>query len=203
MSFARKTDFLISEEEYLSGELISEVRHEYIKGEVFAMAGASKNHNIISGNIFNRLYNELREKQSSCITYSSDMKAKVSDEINSYFYPDVMVVCEENEDDYYQNSAVIIVEVLSQSTSKYDKSRKRLSYFNIATLKEYVLIEQDKCEIVVFERDKGWQSSYYFLGDRILFKSIGLSLSVEDIYYQIRSEELTAYYKDKEQEEKQ
>ena len=202
MSLAREKTSKISEPEYLKGELISDIKHEYVDGEVYAMAGASKKHNRISGNIFLKIENSLRQNNSPCITYTSDMKVKVVNISKSFFYPDIVVVCENNDDDYYQNSPVIIVEVLSKSTGKYDKSNKRLSYFNIPTLKEYVLIEQDSCEIVVFEKVKGWQSSYYFLGDEITFKSIDITVSVEDIYYQIESEELDAYFEDKKLEDR-
>ena len=203
MSSAREKISKISGEEYLKGELISDIKHEYVDGEVYAMAGASKKHHVISVNVASEIRNALKHNNSPCTTYSSDMKVKVANVSNSFFYPDMMVVCENNDDDYYQNSPVIIVEVLSKSTGKYDKSNKRLSYFNISTLKEYILIEQDNCEIVVFEKDKGWQSSYYFLGDEISFKSIDVSVSVEDIYYQIESEELDAYFKDKQLADKE
>ncbi len=198
MSLARKIVNRISEEEYLSGELISEIKHEYVDGEVFAMAGASKKHNLIALNIASELRNHLKNYKSSCSTYTSDMKARISQVSSSFFYPDVMVVCDKNDDDYYQSSPVIIVEVLSKSTSQYDKSNKRIAYFNIPSLKEYVLIEQDKGEVVVFERDKNWQASYYFLGQSITFESINVTLSVEDIYYQIESEEMEEYFKEKE-----
>jgi len=197
MPVAKEANNRISEEEYLKGELISDIKHEYINGHVYAMAGASKNHNLISGNIFFSIQNNLRNNKSSCNTFSSDMKVKVSQSANSYFYPDLMVVCENNNDDFYQNSPVIIVEVLSKSTEKQDKSNKRLSYFNIPTLKEYVLIEQDKCEVLVFEKDKGWQSIYYFLGDEITFKSINVTLSVEEIYYQIDNEDIITFSQEK------
>ncbi len=203
MSIAIKEQIKISEENYLSGELISDIKHEYIDGNIYAMAGASKKHNIISGNMFNIFYNGLRSKKSSCIPFSSDMKVKVSSKRNNYFYPDILVVCDENNDDYFQNSPTIIVEVLSKSTSKSDKSQKRLLYFNIPTLKEYVLIEQDKCEVIIFEKDKNWQSNYYFLGDEITFKSIDVSLTVEDIYYQIQSDELVEYFEEKELKDKE
>lgn len=206
MPFARGFVHKITEEDYLQGELTSEVKHEYIDGSIYAMIGANKKHNLLSGNIFYELKDRLKQKGSSCQTFTSDMKVKISKNSTRYFYPDVMVVCdskeESNDDEYYQNNPVIIFEVLSDSTEKYDKSEKRLSYFNIPSLKEYVLIEQHKCEILVFERDKNWQSSYYFLGDEITFESISVSLSVEDIYYQVNGEEQRAYQEEKELENK-
>lgn len=202
MSLAQKLENKISEEDYLAGELISDTKHEYVDGDVFAMAGASKKHNLISRNFSFEFEKGLRNNNSPCSTFSSDMKVRLNHVTTSYFYPDVMVVCDSDEkDDYFQNSPVIIVEVLSKATSKYDKSNKRLAYFNLPSLKEYVLVEQENCEVVVFEKEKGWQSSYYFLGDEIVFKSIGIRISVEDIYYQIKNEETIAYALEKTNEQ--
>jgi len=194
MSLIQKTDNFLTEEEYLTGERVSEVKHEYVDGEIFAMAGASKKHNLISRNMSYEIEKGLRNNNSHCATFSADMQVKISHLSNSYFYPDIMVVCDGNEeDDYFQSAPVIIVEVLSKSTGKYDKSNKRLAYYNIPSLKEYVLIEQESCEVVVFEKEKSWQSSYYFLGDEIVFKSIEITLSVEDIYYQIENEDMLSF----------
>ncbi len=134
------------------------------------------------------------------------MKVKISDLINSFFYPDVMVVCDidnKDEDDYYQSSPVIIVEVLSKSTRKNDLSTKKLTYFNIPTLQEYVLIEQDLCEINVFRKSDDWKPTIYFLGDEISFESINTTISVEDIYYQVNNEDIVKYLKDKEEKEEE
>ena len=200
MPSVKNTETTISEEEYLDGELISELKHEYIDGYVYAMAGASRNHGIISRNVLVELSNKLKQQKSPCETYSSDMKVKISDLINSFFYPDVMMVCDiDNEDDYYQSSPVIIVEVLSKSTRKNDLSTKKLTYFNIPTLQEYVLIEQDLCEINVFRKSDDWKSTIYFLGDEISFESINTTISVEDIYYQVDNEDIVKYLKDKEE----
>ena len=197
MSSVDKKNHSISSEEYLSGELESEVKHEYIDGIVYAMAGASKKHNILSGNVFRELGNQLKDKKSNCITFMSDMKVKISHINQSFFYPDVMVVCDKNNDDYYQDSPVIIVEVLSKATRKNDSSTKMLSYFNCPTLEEYVLIEQNFCLVQVFSRKQQWQSRHYFPGDEITFKSINVTLSVEDIYYQIDNEDMVQYLQQK------
>lgn len=195
MSLAnKKSDTIcpeISPEEYLKGELESEVKHEYRDGHVYAMAGASKKHNQISRNILYALENNLRQKKSTCETFSSDMKVKLSNKANSFFYPDVMVTCEDdNENEYYQNYPVIIIEVLSKSTRKNDSSSKMLNYFNCPTLDEYVLVEQDFCQVQVFRRKHNWQSKHYFPGDEITFESINVTLTVEDIYYQVGNEDM-------------
>jgi len=164
MSLAKIMDNLVSEEDYLEGEQLSEVKHEYIDGNIYAMAGASKKHNQISRNTTSALHNALKNINSPCETFSSDMKVKISHLTTNFFYPDIMVVCEKNNDDYYQHSPIIIIEVLSKSTRKNDFTTKMMSYFNIPSLEEYVLIEQDICQIQIYRKNKNWQSSSYFLG---------------------------------------
>jgi Uma2 family endonuclease len=202
MPLAKKTDTKVSTEEYLTGELVSDIKYEYIDGVVYAMAGASTKHNLISSNILSELKNKLKQKKSSCDVFSSDMKVRINNTTTSFFYPDVMVVCDiNNNDDYFQNSPIIIVEILSKSTRKNDKSIKKLAYFNIPTLQEYVILEQDYCEVEVFRKKAHWSSTSYFLGDQITFKSIETTLSVEDIYYHINNEDMLDYLKENEAEE--
>jgi len=198
MSLAKKADTQISEDEYLQGEIMSEIKHEYIAGNVYAMAVASATHNLISGNVFRELSINLKQKNSPCDIFSSDMKVKVSRNSTSFFYPDVMIVCDtNNEDEYYQNFPVIIVEVLSKSTRKNDKKLKKLAYFNIPTLSEYVIIEQDYCEVEVFRKNQHWQSDNYFLGDEITFESIDTTISVEDIYYHVKNEDMLNFLEER------
>ena len=195
MPLVKKSDTKFSEEDYLEGELISEVRHEYIDGTVYAMSGASKNHNLISQNFSRELVNELKQKKSPCRTFSENVKVRESKETIQYFYPDVFVTCDpdDNESEYYVNSPVIIVEVLSQSTRKYDLTTKKLYYFNIPTLREYVVIEQDICQVEVFRKSDDWRPTAYFPGDKIIFESIDVTLSVEDIYYQVTNNDIAKF----------
>ena len=205
MSLVNTIETKISENDYLEGELISDVKHEYIDGIVYAMAGASTKHNLISSNILSELKNSLKQKNSPCDVFSSDMKVKVSKITDSFFYPDVMVVCDadKNDDDYYKTSPLIIVEVLSKSTRRNDFTIKMMSYFNIPGLEEYVLIEQDICQVQVYSKSKNWQSASYFLGDDITFNSINTTLSVEDIYYHVKNDDIVNYIQEKEQEKEQ
>jgi Uma2 family endonuclease len=198
MSLSEKTDYKINEDDYLKNELVSTVKHEYVDGYVYAMAGASEKHNLISGNVFRELSNALKQKKSQCHTFIADMKVKISHADKQFFYPDVMVVCDEedNENEYFKNSPIIIVEVLSQTTRKMDSSTKRISYFNITSLEEYVLIEQEFCQVQVFKRQDQWQSRFYFLGDSITFTSLNISLSVADIYYQIKNQDMMTFLQD-------
>ncbi|MGZ4999479.1 MAG: Uma2 family endonuclease [Methylomonas sp.] len=185
----------ISVEEYLQGELLSEAKHQFIDGEIFAMAGASENHNLLALNIAGELRSALKGKP--CRTFIADMKLRVADD---FFYPDAMVVCgEDSENECYKASPVIIVEVLSKATRKFDQTAKRLRCQAIPTLEEYVLIEQDQGEIEVFSRRQQWQASYYYLGDTIIFESLGISVAVEDICYQVNNEDVMAFLKQKQQ----
>ena len=183
----------ISEEEYLQGELLAETKHEFIDGEVYAMAGASENHNLLSLNMASELKNQL--KGTPCRTFMADMKVKVG---ALFFYPNVMVVCQkDDENEYYKNAPVVIVEILSKSTRRFDQTEKRLRYQKTPTLEEYVLIEQDKGEIQVFSKKDHWQSFYYYLGDEITFSSLGVTVLVEDIYYQVNNEDVIDFLRKK------
>ena len=205
MSLAKEINNSITEEDYLSGELLSNTKHEYIDGQVYAMAGASKNHERIAGNVLSELKNYLKLKKSSCEVFSSDIKVKVADNNIAYFYPDVMVTCDpgDNDSEDYINTPVIIVEVLSKSTRKNDLSTKKLFYFNIPELQEYVVIEQDFCEVEVFRKSDDWKSTVYFLGDEISFDSINVTLSVEDIYYHVKNEDMTSFLKENAEQEEE
>ena len=192
MTALRKITHL-TEHEYLALELNADMRHEYIDGQLYAMAGASENHNLLSVNMASELRNQL--KGTSCRTFMADMKVKVG---KDFFYPDVMVVCQEdNENEYYKNAPVIIVEILSKSTRRFDQTDKRLRCQRIPTLEEYVLIEQDKGEIEVFSKKDHWQSFYYYLGDEITFSSLGVTVLVEDIYYQVNNEDVLDFLREK------
>ena len=155
---------LITEQEYLDGELCSDIKHEFIDGHIYAMTGASDDHNRISVNILSELRQQL--KGQPCEPFMADMKLKAADQI---FYPDVMVICQSDDADTKQikHSPTLIVEVLSHSTRRTDVTTKKSAYFSLPSLLEYVVIEQDKCEIQVFRRDDNWASTYYFLGDKI------------------------------------
>jgi len=179
----------MSEEDYLAGELEREIKHEYINGYIYAMAGTSKNHQRIVMNISAKLSNFLIDKP--CEPFASDIKVKVG---SKFFYPDVMVVCDDNNQDYYTESPIIIVEVLSKSTRKTDETIKKIAYQGIPTLQEYVLIEQDFVDVEVCRRRESWVSSHYFLGDSVVFESVGLSMAVEDIYARVDNEDVNAFF---------
>jgi Uma2 family endonuclease len=186
VNFANKP---VSEQDYLQGEQLADTKHELINGQVYVMGEANENHNLLAGNILAEFKCQLKGKTYR--VFMVDMKVKVG---HDFYYPDVMVVCQQDHDSaYYKNAPVIIVEVLSKPTRRFDQTDKRLRYQQIPSLEEYVLIEQDKGEIVVFNRQNHWQSVYYYLGDDITFASLGVTMRVEDIYYQVDNDDVLEF----------
>ncbi len=180
----------LTAEAYLRQELTSKVKHELIDGYAYAMAGVSENHARISGNIYRKFGNYL--ENSPCEPFVSDMKLKTP--TGNFYYPDVMVVCEDDKENvYYKNKPTIIVEVLSRSTRRIDETLKLMSYINIPSLQEYLIIEQDCVDIEVFRQSNDWRSSHYFLGDEVTFESIGLTLSVAEIYHRVENEDMLEF----------
>ena len=132
----------ISVEDYLAGEEISSVKYEYVYGEVYATAGTSDNHNRIVVNIITLLSTHLRD--SHCEPFAGDIKVRVSPHV--YYYPDILVSCEENpENSYSRNEPILIVEVLSPSTQEIDRREKLLFYQQMPSVQEYIFVEQQKC----------------------------------------------------------
>ncbi len=180
---------LISEAEYLANEALSEVRHEFVDGYVYAMTGASNNHNLIATNVLVAFANHLKGKP--CRPYMSDMKVRVG---SRYFYPDVMVDCSQSPGDaLFMESPRIIVEVLSKSTRRHDQVAKRMAYRQIAALEEYVLIEQDFVEVEVLRRSAGWEPELFYLGDEVSLLSVDLTLSVADIYERVQNADVAEW----------
>lgn len=192
MATAHQTAF-ISEQDYLAGEQNSDVKHEYIAGQIYAMSDAHANHNRLSATLMREIGNHLKGKP--CQPYASDMKVKVG---SKYFYPDVMVDCSDSND-YYTETPILLVEILSKSTRRMDETTKRVVYMQIPTLQEYVLIEQDFVKIEVMRGCDDWRSATYLLGDNVTFASIGLTLAVEDIYDRVQNEDIAEWLQQKAQ----
>lgn len=187
---AEALDF--DEQAYLEGELRADRKHEWLDGHAIAMAGASRNHARLVANASGELYAHLR--QSPCELFTSDMKVKAG---KNFFYPDLLVVCEETSDNpYFSESPVLIVEVLSPATRKIDKVRKRRAYQSLPSLREYVLLEQDVVEIEVSRREEQWLPAYYFLGDEVVFSSLDLRLPVEALYARVDNESMREWLRE-------
>lgn len=157
MSAIPVKDVLLSEEDYLLGEVTSDVKHEFVAGVAHAMAGAGYEHNTIATNIVVALGSRLRGQR--CQPFGSDMKVRVqADEHIHHYYPDAMVVCDRSglvPGRHWTDKPLVIFEVLSESTRRIDEGEKALFYWKIPTLVAYVLVEQDKVQITVRRRDGG------------------------------------------------
>ena len=132
--------FYISPETYLEGERVSPIKHEYRKGQVYAMVGAKKSHIVLVSNLTMILGNHL--ENSPCLVLNSDIKVRL-EEANCYYYPDIAVVCDEreiNNTDDFILYPLLIIEVLSKSTEAFDRGQKFSDYQTCPSLKEYVLI---------------------------------------------------------------
>lgn len=181
-----KYKLYITLEEYIEGEKESHVKHEYIDGQVYAMAGASDKHNRISLNIAARLDNHLRG--NGCEAFMSDMKV-VIEEILSY-YPDVMVTWDDPiPSAYYRTEPCLIVEVLSPSSERIDRYEKLTSYRRIEALQEYVLVAQERMQVEVYRRQANnqWTHEVFTeLEDEARFDSVNLTMTLRDIYRNVR-----------------
>ncbi len=179
----------ISVEDYLEGEKISPVKYEFIYGEVYAMAGTSDNHNRIVNEIVARLVFHLRD--SRCEPFSGEIKVRVSP--NVYYYPDVLVSCEESpENPYFRNEPILIVEVLSPSTQVIDRREKLLFYQQMPSVQEYAVIEQEKMHVEIHRRqpDGRW-ITYYFnqnAEEEVEFQSVELTMTLGEIYQRVKFE---------------
>ncbi|NEP81594.1 MAG: Uma2 family endonuclease [Okeania sp. SIO3C4] len=179
----------ISTTDYLEGEKMSPIRHEYLGGQIFAMSGGSEEHNRIGGNIYASLLTHLRG--SGCKTFIADMKVKIAIAENSsdiFYYPDVMVTCNPQDiEKYYKNFPCLIVQVLSPSTQDLDRREKRLNYQSLASLQEYVLVSQTEMKVEIYRSSETGYWSRESLGkeDFLELNSVGLTLTIADIYDEV------------------
>jgi Uma2 family endonuclease len=174
--------------EYLTLERGAETKHEYVNGEIVAMAGASREHILITGNL-TRLVNQAL-LDSDCETYAAEMRVKVW-RTGLYTYPDLVVACppiqfEDAAVDTLLNP-VVIIEVLSPSTEAYDRGRKFADYRRLASLREYILVAQDSPHIERFVR----QGDFWIFSERtgldavLEIAAIGCRLALRDIYLRV------------------
>jgi len=180
---------LMSYEEYLAWEATQEMRHEYINGEVIAMAGGTRNHNRVTGNIFKILDDALSDRQ--CEVYIADVKVQVEPSCK-YFYPDVVVTCDERDrDPQLVLFPCLIIEVLSPSTEAYDRGFKFSQYRKFDSLQEYVLVQVEQPIVEVFQRyqDGKWWFAEYGMSDRIFLKSVNVENTVSDLYRYVQFEQ--------------
>ncbi len=169
-------------DEYLQGELHSEVRNEYVNGEVYAMVGASAAHNIIAGNLFVALHQHLTG--GPCQVFMADMKTLIRSLAEErFYYPDVQVCCDpDDQATYYRERPRLIIEVLSETTERRDRSDKFYAYRRLESLQEYVLVAQDVVRVEVYRRRTGWNLEIYADDDNVRLESVDLTVSVAGVY---------------------
>jgi Uma2 family endonuclease len=179
----------VSPEEYLAFERAAEYRNEYFDGEVFAMTGASRRHNLIAGNIGGSLWQQLRGKP--CEVYPSDMRVRIPS-ANVYMYPDVVAVCGEPqfEDDYVDTllNPTLLVEILSKSTASYDLRVKSGHYRTLPSLTEYLFVAQNEYHVALHIRqaDGRWLlADIRGSEERVELTSVGCVLSLADVYERV------------------
>ncbi len=187
MTAQRKPD-LLSVEEYLAGEEVAEIKHDYLGGVVHAMAGAKNRHNIVATSALALLYGKLRGKP--CQPLNSDTKVRIEfPDHTRFYYPDAMVVCQGNpEDDHFQNQPVVVIEVLSESTRRTDMGEKKDAYLTIPSLKVLLLVEVDKAEVVAYRRksEGGFSSELYQgLDEVIALPEIEAELALSELYERV------------------
>jgi Uma2 family endonuclease len=185
--FLSKNNFYISPEEYLEGERVSPIKHEYRRGHVYAMTGAKKPHIVITSNLVMLLVNHLRS--TPCMILPLDIKVRL-EEANCYYYPDVAVTCDERDTSSTEDFILypsLIIEVLSPSTASFDRGDKFADYQTASSLQEYVLITQSEIKIECFRLnlDGNWVSQIYRQGDTVEFVSAKFSCAISEIYEKV------------------
>lgn len=178
----------VTEDEYLEFERHSDTKHEFIDGQVYAMAGASERHNLIVGNTYSGIHSHLRPRP--CRVYPSDMRVKI-EASSQYTYPDISGLC--GEPTYADNgrdtltNPLFIIEVLSPMTEQYDRGAKFLTYQRIVSLQDYVLVAQPKPRIEHFQREhRRWIYTLVEGLDTTLYlPSIDCTLTLMDVYEKV------------------
>ena len=174
---------LLTVADYLAGEEQGLVRHEFVDGQVFAMAGASQEHNIIALNVASTLRARLRG--SPCRAFIGDMKTRVAaGNRDQFYYPDIVVTCDPRDTErYFKCFPKVVIEVLSEATERIDRTEKFWSYAQIETLEEYVLIAQDRMEVTVYRRENRWEPEVFSsVHGRVRVDALQLDLAFDEIY---------------------
>jgi Uma2 family endonuclease len=177
---------LLTEEEYLQFEKESQHKHEFFKGEIFAMAGASENHNEIFSNLFVELGTQLKGKP--CKPYGSDLRIYIPQN-TLYTYPDISVICKDTASSSNETESiiepVIIIEILSESTHNYDRGAKFKLYRDIPTLKEYIMVDSESISVECFRINKTghWElEEYRTLDQTLAIPALAINLSLSQVY---------------------
>lgn len=188
MSSVAVADTYITPEEYIASERRAAFKSEYIHGEIFAMSGASRAHNLLTVDITTEL--NIQTRGRGCDVYANDMRVRTHP-TGAYFYPEVVVACgtphfEDNVFDTLLNP-ILIVEVLSPSTEAYDRGEKFAHYQTLASLREYILVAQDRIHVEHYRlTETQWvRKDLYTPEDVLPLNSIECKLPLRDIYTRI------------------
>lgn len=178
MTSVRKPEW-ISVEDYLAGEALAEVRHEYVAGQVYAMVGSTLRHNSIAGSLFARIKAHLAG--SGCRAFMSDVKVRCE---HAFYYPDVVVTCAPVDPAaVYLTEPQLIIEVLSESTERHDRLEKGPAYRALPSLREYALVAQDRPALELYRRREGdWDCLIFEDADTVELASVKLSFPLPDLY---------------------
>lgn len=174
-------------EEYLELERQSSIKHEFQRGLIYAMAGAKRNHVTLSTNIGALLTFHLIDV--SCNAYVADMKVKI-EQAECFYYPDISITCDKkdlegNED--FIAAPKLIIEVLSKSTERFDRTEKFLDYQQLPSLEEYVLVNQHKIQVECYRKQNTgeWLAQIYNAGEMVEFICIDFKCPIEKIYHKV------------------
>lgn len=175
---------LVSVEEYLRDELDSPIKHEYLGGVVYAMSGGRNRHNLVASNALAALWTRLRGRP--CRAFNSDTKVRIRLPGHTrFYYPDASVVCRLNpDDDVYQDSPALVLEVLSESTRRVDLGEKKEAYLSVPSLDLYLLAEQDAPAVIVFRRtENGFAREVWSGLDAVIpMPELGIELPLSEVY---------------------
>lgn len=180
------TELRMSAQDFLAWDETQSVRHEFVAGEVFAMAGAGEAHVTVAGNVYLQLRQHLAG--TPCRTFITDMKLRV-EAADAFFYPDVMVTCSPADagDPLVKREPVLLVEVLSPATAAYDRGDKFAAYRKLATLREYLLVDTDsrRCDLYRKGDDGLWVLYPFEPGQAVALASVGLELGAAALWDEV------------------
>lgn len=168
-------------DDYLAGEEASEIRHEYIAGEVYAMVGASDRHNLVAGNLFAALRPHVRG--GPCQLFMADMKVRVAAAAqDAFYYPDLMLACDPaDRHTYYRERPCLLVEVLSEATQRIDRREKLLAYTALPSLEEYLILSQDRPLAELHRRADDWRVRRFAEGT-VPIACLGVDVALATVY---------------------
>ena len=180
----------VTVEEYLAGEEVGDVKHEYLGGVVYAMSGASEPHNRISTNLIGMLHARLRGRR--CEPFGSDMKLRLQPQLGNhvyFYYPDAMIACDPTDSpgEGWRERPAALFEIMSFSTRHVDTREKRLAYLQIESLEGYVRIEQKRAEVIVERRTpESWKVERAVgLGGIARLPSLEIELPLSELYERV------------------